>query len=146
MHRYRQRKIKPFQPLFPFWQRYRLNAHKGVGQFPQHSCRHQIGDYGVGRLLDLVEVMTLRIQVTRDEFDAAESSGAVYGLLKGRRGLYVYVELGLEEEYIPRHDDDPKTEYRKFLHCNTFFAATIEQLEAGRSEVERYDVTVIIYC
>jgi len=88
----------------------------------------------------------LRIQVTRIEFDAADSDGAVYGLLRGRRGLYVYVELGQEEDYSPRHDDDPKTEYRKFRNCNTFFAATIEQLEAGGSDVERDNVTVIIYC
>lgn len=84
--------------------------------------------------------MVLRIQVTRSEFNAAESNGAVYGLLKGRRGLYAYAELGKEVEYIPRTNDDPKTEYRMFRNCDAFFATSLEQLDADDFKGEELNI------
>jgi len=90
--------------------------------------------------------MTLRIQVTPDEFDAAKSNGWVDGLYRGKQGIYVYVELGKEEEYIPRPSDDQKTEYRAFRNCDAFFASSREQLDAADFNGEQLNVTVIIYC
>jgi hypothetical protein len=90
--------------------------------------------------------MNIRIQVTRDEFALAESNGWVDGLYQGKQGIYVYVELGQEEEYIPRSSDDLRTEYRAFRNCNIFFAASREQLDAADFSGEKLNVTVIIYC
>ncbi len=90
--------------------------------------------------------MTLRIQVTRTEFDAAESNGWVDGLYRGKQGIYVYVELGEESEYIPRPSDDQKTEYREFRNSDAFFAASREQLDAADFNAKNLNVTVIIYC
>jgi hypothetical protein len=90
--------------------------------------------------------MALRIKVTRTEFEAAAANGCVYGLVRGKRGLYVYAELGREEEYIFRPNDDPKADYRLFLNCDAFFALTEEQLDEGIFVAEEPDITVIIYC
>lgn len=38
--------------------------------------------------------MVLRVKVELDDFDAASKDGWVDGLLQGRKGLWVYVELG----------------------------------------------------
>ncbi|NJM76240.1 MAG: hypothetical protein HC852_11185 [Acaryochloridaceae cyanobacterium RU_4_10] len=46
--------------------------------------------------------MALRVKVSALEFEAAESNGAVFGTLRGRHDVYVYVELGQEKEYIER--------------------------------------------
>ncbi len=87
------------------------------------------------------------IKTNRAEFEAASSDGCVYGELRGKRGLYVYAELGPEKEYIPSLRDNPNTEYRMFTRCNVFFAKTKEQLANGDFEAEDLpNVTVVIYC
>ena len=91
--------------------------------------------------------MKTRIKATRKEFEAACTNGCVYGEIRGTRGLYVYIELGREEEYLPSPKDDPMTEYRVFNGCDVFFAKTEEQLKTGDFEAEELSsVTVIIYC
>jgi len=90
--------------------------------------------------------MALRLKVTPEEFSFATQDGWVDGIIKGRRGLWVYVELGTDEEYIPKVNDDPKTEYRFFRCCNIYYAKTQEQLEIEDFEANEYNVTVIIYC
>jgi hypothetical protein len=89
--------------------------------------------------------MAFRVKVTRPDFDIAESDGWVDGLLQGRRGLYVYVELGKEMEYVTRPSDDPMTEYRIFRNCSVFFANTREQLDTCEFDGQELNVTVIIY-
>lgn len=44
--------------------------------------------------------MVLRIKTIREEFEAAEDSGYVYGEIRRQKIFFVYVELGIEEEYI----------------------------------------------
>lgn len=91
--------------------------------------------------------MKSRIRATRKEFEAACANGCVYGKISGKRGLYVYAELGTEKEYVPSPKDDPMTEYRVFNGCDVFFAKTEEQLKTGDFEAEELlKVTVIIYC
>ncbi|RAM48590.1 MAG: hypothetical protein C6Y22_27100 [Hapalosiphonaceae cyanobacterium JJU2] len=91
--------------------------------------------------------MVIRIKAIREEFEAARTDGCVYGHLRGKRGLYVYAELGAEKEYIPSPNDEPMTEYRIFVSCNVYFAKTKDQLANGEFEAEYLpDVTVIIYC
>ena len=75
------------------------------------------------------------------------TDGCVYGEIRGKKGLYVYAELGAEQEYIPSPNDDPMTEYRIFTGCDVYFAKTKEQLANGEFEAEDLpNVTVIIYC
>ena len=64
--------------------------------------------------------MTLRIQVSKAEFNSACSDGWVDGLLQGKRGLYVYLELGAEQKYISQPKDDPKTKYKMFEVAQLF--------------------------
>jgi hypothetical protein len=90
--------------------------------------------------------MALRIKATRKEFEAACADGCVYGEIRGKLGLYVYAELGKEQEYIPSPNDDSMTEYRLFTGCNVYFARTREQLANGEFEAEELpNATVIIY-
>lgn len=92
--------------------------------------------------------MTLRIKaLSPEEFKAACSNGCVYGQIRGKRGLYVYAELGAEKDYIPSAKDNPTTEYRMFTRCDVYFAKTREELANGDFEAEDLpNVTVIIYC
>jgi hypothetical protein len=47
--------------------------------------------------------MVRRIKVTQEDFSLATSiDGWVDGLIQGRRGLWVYVELGSEERIHPQ--------------------------------------------
>lgn len=90
--------------------------------------------------------MTVRIKATRKEFEAACTNGCVYGEIRGKRGLYVYAELGEERDYMPSVNDNPMTEYRMFTGCNLFFAKTREQLNNGDFEAEELpNITVVIY-
>lgn len=90
--------------------------------------------------------MTLRIKVSLSEFQAACTDGCVYGELRGKRGLYVYAELGREMQYNRSQNDDPKTDYRIFVNCDVYFAKTREQLETGEFEAEEIgNTTLIIY-
>ncbi len=91
--------------------------------------------------------MALRVKASRAEFKAATADGCVYGEIQGKRGLYVYVELGAEDEYIASPRDNPATEYRIFVRCNVYFAKTREQLTNGDFEAEDLpNATVVIYC
>lgn len=81
-------------------------------------------------------IMAIRIKATPLEFEAASSDGCVYGEIKGKRGLYVYVELGEEQEYILSSNDNLTTEYRLFIRCDVYFAKTKEQLANGEFEAE----------
>jgi len=90
--------------------------------------------------------MALRIKASREEFEAACTNGCVYGEIRGKRGLYVYAELGREQEYVRSNNDDPTTEYRLFKGCDVYFAKTRDQLANGEFEAEDLpNVTVIIY-
>jgi hypothetical protein len=91
--------------------------------------------------------MSIRVKATRAEFEAACADGCVYGEIRGKRGLYIYAELGEEREYVSSPNDNPTTEYRLFTSCNVYFAKTREQLANGEFEAEELpNATVIIYC
>ncbi len=90
--------------------------------------------------------MTLRIKTTRIDFDAAADGGYVYGQIIRRVRLPVYVELGIEQEYIPSPQDNPMTEYKFFRDCNVYVAKTEEQLDAEDYILEHLGVAVVIYC
>ena len=91
--------------------------------------------------------MTVKIKaLSREEFEAACTDGCVYGEFQGRRDVYTYANLGMEKEYIPSPNDDPKTEYRIFTGCSVFFAKTKKQLfEEDFEAQELPEATVIIY-
>lgn len=89
--------------------------------------------------------MALRVKVTREDFESASSDGWVDGLVQGRKDVWVYVELGTEQEYIPSSNDNPRTEYRLFRGCDTFFADSQEQLEALNYDGQILNVAVILY-
>jgi hypothetical protein len=91
--------------------------------------------------------MALKVKVTHEDFDLSTPFDSwVDGLVKGQTGLWVYVELGEEQEYIPRPKDNPKTDFRLFTGCDVYYGDSQEQLEAGNYKAEEHDVTVIIYC
>ncbi len=91
--------------------------------------------------------MALKVKVTREDFNLAiPLDGWVDGLVKGRTGLWVYVELGEEQEYIPSPKDNPKTDFRLFRGCDVYYGDSQEQLETGGYKAEEHDVTVVIYC
>lgn len=91
--------------------------------------------------------MPIRIKaLSRKEFDAACANGCVYGEYQGKRGVYVYTDLGMEKEYISSQRDNPNTNYKMFVRCSVFFAKTKEQLFDGDFEAEDLpNVTVVVY-
>jgi hypothetical protein len=89
--------------------------------------------------------MVLRLKVSSLEFEAAESNGAVFGELRGQRGIYAYAELGQEKDYVEKPSDNPNTRYRFFLNCDVFFAKTQAQMDAGEYETDILNIMVVIY-
>lgn len=89
--------------------------------------------------------MVVRVRTVREEFEAAEDGGYVYGEIQRQKSFPVYVELGTEEEYIPSPKDDPRTDYRLFRGCNVFVAETDEQLDRGEYIYSSIEVKLIIY-
>lgn len=89
--------------------------------------------------------MAIRVKVSKTYFDKVEPQGWVDGLLLGKQGCWVYVELGDEFEYIRRPSDDAKTDYRIFRGCTTCYATSLEDLENGNFLGEAENQTVIIY-
>lgn len=91
--------------------------------------------------------MTIRVKaLSCKEFDAAIADGCVYGEYQGKRGVYVYADLGQELEYIPTPRDNPNTSYKMFVRSSVFFAKTKEQLFDGDFEAEDLpNVTVVVY-
>lgn len=90
--------------------------------------------------------MVLRIRTRREEFIEGNSGGYVYGEIQRQKSFPVYVELGIEEEYIPSSQDNSKTEYRLFKNCTVFVAETDEQLDRGEYILSQTQATVVIYC
>jgi len=93
--------------------------------------------------------MMVRIKVNREEFNQAESDGAVWGQYLYRKPkLFVYSELGKERDYIPTDKDDPRADYRLFINCYVEYYRTMEDLNSGNTIADgmENDVTVIIYC
>ncbi|NEP00429.1 MAG: hypothetical protein F6K58_17460 [Symploca sp. SIO2E9] len=89
--------------------------------------------------------MVIRIRVTRPEFEAASNHGYVYGQIIRRRIFPVYVELGIESNYLPFPKDDPKTEYRFFKDCHLYLAETEEQLDREEYLSESLGIAIVIY-
>jgi len=90
--------------------------------------------------------VVIRVRTVRQEFEAAEDGGYIYGEMQRQRNFPVYVELGTEKEYIPSAKDDAKTEYRLFTGCNVSVAENDEQLDREDYIYYSIDMTVIIYC
>lgn len=90
--------------------------------------------------------MAIRVRTVGEEFEAAEDGGYIYGEIQRQRNFPVYVELGIEKEYISSAKDDAKTEYKLFTGCNVFVAENDEQLNREEYLSSSLDVTVIIYC
>jgi hypothetical protein len=80
--------------------------------------------------------------LNRLEFEAAKTHEAVYGKYKG---LYVYIELGVEEEYKEHPNDDSNTEYRLFRGCNIEYSETEEQSEQGIYQYKDTKIDVVLY-
>ncbi len=84
--------------------------------------------------------------LSRGEFEAACANGYVYGKYLGKRDIYTFASLGMEKDYIPSPNDDPKTEYRIFINCIASFTTTKERLLKGDFETEDLPVaTIVIY-
>jgi nicotinamidase-related amidase len=90
--------------------------------------------------------MAVSVKVTREDFEESFSDGWVDGQVQGRSGVWVYVELGKEVEYIPRPSDNPKTDYKCFKGCSIFYAKSQEMLEREEWLFTDENITVIIYC
>lgn len=90
--------------------------------------------------------MVIRVRTVREEFEAGEDGGYIYGEIQRQRNFPVYVELGTEAEYIPSAKDDLKTEYKFFTGCNVFVAENDQQLDREEYLFSSLNVTVIIYC
>lgn len=90
--------------------------------------------------------MALKLKVSREDFTEAKTDGWVDGQVRGQSALWAYVELGKKVKYIPHPKDDPKTEYKRFIRCNVFYAESQQMLENEEWQAEDYNVTVIIYC
>ena len=88
----------------------------------------------------------LRIRTTREEFEAAEEGGCVYGEIPRQITIPVYVELGMEADYIPSPKDNPRTEYRLFAGCNVYIAEKEEELDRGEYIARQLNTAVIVYC
>jgi hypothetical protein len=87
--------------------------------------------------------MLRRIQVSRKQFDRAETGVEVFGKWLQ---VNVSVDLGREVEYRPSRQDDPNTQYRCFLDCEVLYYRTAEDLITGNYVVIDPRVTVILYC
>lgn len=90
--------------------------------------------------------MVLRVKVAREDFLEAETNGWIDGQLDGKSGIWVYVELGQEVEYIPQDKDNPKTDYRLFMRCDVFYATSQKMLEDEEWLLSDKNIAVIIYC
>jgi hypothetical protein len=90
--------------------------------------------------------MAVNVKVTREDFEESVSDGWVDGQVQGRSGIWVYVELGKEVEYIPHQSDNPKTDYKCFKGCSIFYAKSQEMLEEEKWLFTDENITVIIYC
>jgi hypothetical protein len=87
--------------------------------------------------------MIKRIKALNElEFESAKSGEAVYGKYKG---LFVYIELGMEGEYQEKPQDDPKTQYRFFRQCKVEYSTTEEESEQGIYQYNETDVDLILY-
>lgn len=80
--------------------------------------------------------------LNRLEFEAAQSNEAVYGTYKG---LYVYMELGREQEYREHPKDDPNTSYKLFRQCDIEYSETSDQSKNGDYQYKDTQVDVILY-
>ncbi len=80
--------------------------------------------------------------LSKSEFDEAQPYGDVFGSYKG---LYVYVNLGREDNYQEKPKDDPKTEYRLFRSCEIEYSETEEQSEQGIYQYSEKSVDIILY-
>lgn len=88
----------------------------------------------------------IRVKTIREEFDAGEAGGYVYGEIRRQKILPVFVKLGIEQKYYPSPSDDPNTRYRLFSRCAVYVAETDEQLDRGEFIFRSLDTTVVIYC
>lgn len=71
-------------------------------------------------------MITIKVKTQPVDFEEATDNGYIYGYIQKQKALPVYVELGQEREYNSSPQDNPKTEYRIFRHCNVFLAETDE--------------------
>ena len=70
------------------------------------------------------------VSVNKQEFDAAEPEGYVYGYAQyGTKKNPVYVSLGNEVDYIRNKNDDPCTSYRLFFNSTVYYAETDDDLD-----------------
>jgi hypothetical protein len=88
----------------------------------------------------------IRVKTIRAEFEAARSSGYVYGQIVRQTVFPVYIELGKEREYTASPNDNPNTEYRFFAKCSVYVAETEDQLDRENYLATSLGVDVVIYC
>lgn len=93
--------------------------------------------------------MAIYIRTAKEEFDAAQSNGYVYGQLRRKTVIPVYVELGQQLNRRPSPNDKPNTKYKFFKGCTVYVAETEEQLDNAedlQSLTRMPDVSIHIYC
>lgn len=87
--------------------------------------------------------MIKRIKALNElEFDSAKSGEPVYGKYKK---LFVYIELGKEEECRGNPQDNQKTQYRLFRRCKVEYSKTEEESEQGIYQYDETNIDVILY-
>lgn len=87
----------------------------------------------------------LNIKASYSEHKAARSNGCVYGLVNGIPGMFVYAELGEEDDYIPGSREDLRQDRRLFKQSKAFFALTEENLNEGIFEEDTYRGKIIVF-
>lgn len=90
-----------------------------------------------------INIVIKRVKaLNKIEFEQSCSNGSVYGKYKG---LFVYIELGIEQDYREHPLDNPKTEYKLFKNCYIEYAQTIEELETGEPKAVDSNINVVLY-
>lgn len=87
--------------------------------------------------------MVRRIQVSRENFDLAETGDSVFGMF---RQIVVKVKLGQEVEYRPSPKDDTNTDYRCFQSTTVSYYRNAEEALADLPSATDRFIVVILYC
>jgi hypothetical protein len=87
--------------------------------------------------------MVRYIQVSREEFNSAETGDRVFG--KWLKKVIVSVRLGEEVEHRPSRQDDPNTEYRVFVGCRVSYYLTATKALSEQPSAIDPTVTVLLF-
>lgn len=89
----------------------------------------------------------VKIQVSEDEYLAANSNGCVFGKRLDIRPIkFVYIDLGSEREYEPRPWEYSEIKQRIFFRCTVYYGSSQEAVDLEEYDYFVEDETVIIQC